>query len=148
MISRIVFIIISLFIVLPGCTTSHTLQPSSFIDLGNGIFQVPGSNLMWQKESSRLLNSKEKALEYVQNLNLGGYTDWRLPTPDEVLDLHNAIDFGISKEGDQGIYLRGNYWCALSADEIIAGSWQDGDSCEITRSYFTKIKGHVRAVRP
>lgn len=138
-----------LFLLLQGCaTTSTSTNSSDFVDLNNGIFQVSGSGLMWQKERSHLLESKEEALQYVESLELGGFNDWRLPNPDEVLELHNIIDFGKAKEGDQGIFLKGNYWCALNEEDIVAGSWQDGDSCEITREYFTKMKGYVRAVRP
>jgi hypothetical protein len=133
---------------LAGCAATGPQDAATFIDLHNGIFQAPGSDLMWQKERSPLFTSKEEAVDYVRDLRLGGYTDWRLPTPDEVLALHNVVDFGPAKEGDSDISLSGNYWCALTGDEIIAGSWQDGVSCELTRSYKPNFSGHVRAVRP
>lgn len=140
-------LVLGLLLFLQGCAATGPGY-IQFIDLGNGIFQVPGSELMWQKERSPLLNSKEEAVAYVKNLSLGGYTDWRLPTPEEVLALHHVVDFGRAKEGDADIFLSGNYWCALTGDEILAGSWQDGVSCELTRSYQPKTSGHVRAVRP
>ncbi|MBI5556289.1 MAG: DUF1566 domain-containing protein [Deltaproteobacteria bacterium] len=141
--------VVLLLSMLQGCAATSGKQGSStFIDLGNGIFQIPGSSLMWQKEKSPLLESGEEALQYVKNLDLGGYRDWRLPTPDEVLALHHVIDFGKAKEGDQGIHLKGDYWCEVAEDTIMAGSWQDKASCELTRFYTPNYKGYVRAVRP
>jgi len=140
--------LLGFLLLLTGCAATGTQGKTTFIDLHNGIFQVPGSNLMWQQERSPVFASKEEAVDYVKNLTLGGFTDWRLPTPDEVLALHNVVDFGKAKEGDSDIYLAGNYWCAVSGDEITAGSWQDGVACELTRSYKPNFSGHVRAVRP
>ncbi|TFG36753.1 MAG: DUF1566 domain-containing protein [Desulfobacterales bacterium] len=140
--------LLGFLLILPGCAATGTQSNTTFIDLNNGIFQVSGSDLMWQKERSPLFASKEEAVAYVKNLNLGGFTDWRLPTPDEVLSLHYVVDFGKAKEGDFGIFLAGNYWCVLNEDEIIAGSWQDGVTCELNRSYKSNFSGHVRAVRP
>ncbi|MCB2183325.1 MAG: DUF1566 domain-containing protein [Desulfobulbaceae bacterium] len=145
-------LILALFLftlMLQGCaTTSQKMQETTFKLVSNEIFQLPDSELMWQKERSQAFDSREKAMEYVQNLNLGGYTDWRLPTPEEVLQLHNFVDFGKSSDGDAGIILKGNYWCAYKGGEVVAGSWQDGDSCEIDRSYLPHFNGYVRAVRP
>lgn len=140
--------VLGFLLFLTACAATGPRSSTTFIDLNNGIFQVPGSELMWQKERSPLFTSKEEAVEYVENLTLGGFSDWRLPTPDEVLALHNIVDFGKAKEGDDDIFLKGNYWCVLTGDEIIAGSWQDGVSCELTRSYKPNLSGHVRAVRP
>jgi len=38
--------------------------------------------LMWEKETREM--SWYEAMEYAENLRLGGYDDWRLPTPEEL----------------------------------------------------------------
>ena len=40
-------------------------------------------DLMWEKESRKM--TWYEAMEYAENLRLGGYDDWRLPTPEELL---------------------------------------------------------------
>ncbi|MFI3258337.1 MAG: DUF1566 domain-containing protein, partial [Spirochaetales bacterium] len=48
------------------------------------------TGLMWQSNPSSEKMSFAQAVEYVENLTLGGYTDWRLPT---VTELFSISDF-------------------------------------------------------
>ena len=42
-------------------------------------------DLMWEKETREM--TWHKAMEYANNLRLGGYDDWRLPTLEEIRDV-------------------------------------------------------------
>ena len=55
-------------------------QSGAFTDNGNGTITDTATGLMWQKGSSSSDHTWEEALSYCERLNLGGYTDWRLPT--------------------------------------------------------------------
>lgn len=133
-----------LAIVLAGCLAKN----SNFIDHGNGIIQVASSPLMWQQGRSPSFTSWNDAKEYADKLELGGYSDWRLPTKEEFLDLYFAFDFGKAKAGKDTIELEGNYWSAENDGIGYTGAWKDGETCEISRAYKKSTKGYVRAVRP
>ncbi|MFN2369228.1 MAG: DUF1566 domain-containing protein, partial [Desulfurivibrionaceae bacterium] len=115
----------------------------------DGIIVVSSSPLMWQKHRSSLFSSREEADRYVEELELGGYTDWRLPTREELLDFYFVFDFGDADAGEYGIRIEGDYWSADKDGIGFSGGWKDdGEFCEITRGYQPAARGYVRAVRP
>ncbi len=54
-----------------------------FVDNGDGTVTDTRRQLMWQKDDNGEEVTFEGAQKYCQTLRLGGYTDWRLPEPDE-----------------------------------------------------------------
>ena len=116
--------------------------------LDDYVMRTSSSPLVWQKERGPLFTSWEKANEYVKNLDLGGYTDWRLPSREELLDLYFVFDYGSANARELGIVIEGNYWSAEKDGMGFSGGWKDGDICEISRIYQSASKGYVRAVRP
>jgi len=116
------------------------------VDLGNGIVQEKVSGRMWQKDKSKRFETLEEAEHYVANLRLGSYTDWRLPTIYELYDLHYLFD--LHKNGDVQMDLKGSYWSGKKDGEGMVGSWEVGDQCEPSRTYYKKKSGYVRAIRP
>jgi len=63
---------------------------NNFIDNGDGTITDQSTGLMWQKEDSAEGVFWEDALEYSENLELAGYTDWRLPNAKE---LQSIVDY-------------------------------------------------------
>ena len=63
---------------------------------GNGTVMDHSTKLMWQKDTAgdEVGDYKpmtwEEALAYCENLSLGGYTDWRLPT---LKELRSLVDY-------------------------------------------------------
>jgi len=57
------------------------------IDNGDDSITDPSTGLMWQKVASPDAKTWEEALSYCKNLNLGGYSDWRLPDITELISL-------------------------------------------------------------
>ena len=57
-----------------------------FIDNGDGTISDTSTDLLWQKDTIEVINW-ETALAYCSNLNLAGYTDWRLPNRLELLSI-------------------------------------------------------------
>lgn len=123
-----------------------TVPDDKVVDLGNGIIQEPVTGRMWQKERSQSFATYDEAREYAEQLELGGYTDWRLPTVYELYDLHYLFD--LKKGRGVAIKLEGNYWSGEKDGEGMVGSWEIGDQCEPERQYFGKNRGYVRVVRP
>lgn len=138
--------LISLFC--QGCVSPPASQikwegRARLMDLGNGICQQ-SNGLMWQVERTEVLSSSQEALAYVQDLSLGSYADWRLPTKDELFELCNIFELNLA--GDCPIKLKGSYW--LSNGDIQAGEWQVYSLCGGSDFQYLKTKsGRVRAVR-
>jgi tetratricopeptide (TPR) repeat protein len=62
---------------------------NDFVDNGDGTITDNRTGLMWQKSGSSRVKTWKRARTYVKRLNKGfaGYSDWRLPTIDELASL-------------------------------------------------------------
>lgn len=144
--SRILLVLPAvLFFSLQGCA-GHSSQQARLQNLGNGVCQDTVSGQMWQIEKSRMTTSLKDAEQYVHALNLGGYSDWRLPTVDELYDLNYFFD--LFQNGDCTLDRTGNYWSSEKDGEGKAGAWQISDQCDPERQYAPSTRGYIRAVRP
>ncbi|MDC7220794.1 MAG: DUF1566 domain-containing protein [Spirochaetales bacterium] len=59
----------------------------SYTDNGDGTVTDDNTGLMWQQTPPTDKMSYDEAIAYVEDLELGGYTDWRLPTIKESFSL-------------------------------------------------------------
>lgn len=139
-----IILLLTLSLFFSGCTMTKSISVSENGD----VMQVSSSQLMWQKERSPRFTSREKAENYANNLELGGYNDWRLPTKEELLNLSYAFDYGSASAKTLGIVIECNYWSANTDGLVSAGGLKDGDKCEIDRNFKPSNSGYVRAVRP
>ena len=81
-----------------GQTTSYTntqgedadfvCNPPSFTDNGDGTITDNVTKLMWQKVDGGEMTF-ENAVTYCNHLQLGGYSNWRLPTGIELFSINN-----------------------------------------------------------
>jgi len=60
---------------------------ATLVDNGNGTVTDTTTGLMWQKTTAPGFYNWQQALAYADTLNLAGYTDWRLPSRNEMLSL-------------------------------------------------------------
>jgi hypothetical protein len=63
--------------------------PFSFKENGDGTVNDLNTGLMWQQVPSSRGFSWKEAVEYCNELELGGYDDWRIPTLKELFALQN-----------------------------------------------------------
>ncbi|MFO7558104.1 MAG: DUF4388 domain-containing protein [Desulfobacterales bacterium] len=87
----------------------------------------------------------DAAKEYVENLNVGGYKDWRLPTPNDLIVILNAKS-SFPKTGAKWYWSSEAFWKGhYEFDRIVIprndNQWIKGEA-ELTEC------GAVRAVRP
>jgi hypothetical protein len=61
-----------------------------YADNGDGTVTDTSTVLMWQQQASSSTQTWEQALAYCEGLNLGGHTDWRLPT---IKELRSLVDY-------------------------------------------------------
>jgi hypothetical protein len=66
---------------------------NSFSDNRNGTITDSSTGLMWQQADSKQGMNWEGALKYAKELNLGRYSDWRLPNAKE---LQSIVDYNRS----------------------------------------------------
>jgi Protein of unknown function (DUF1566) len=67
--------------------------PNDLVDNGNGTITDKVTGLVWQKAGSPSEMKFDAAAKYVEELNsgrFGGYSDWRLPTMEELCSLLEA----------------------------------------------------------
>jgi hypothetical protein len=64
--------------------------PNDFVDNGDGTITDQATGLMWEKKGSEKEKSWYSAEKYVKKLNeekFAGYSDWRIPTIEELYSL-------------------------------------------------------------
>ena len=132
---------VSLFVASSGVADRGSLQ-----DLGNGICLDRGTGLMWQIGKSRRLADREEVNEYTAGLELGGYTDWRLPTTRELSDLLGLIAI-IGNQECRFPALGGTYWLVDPKKGMTPARLEMESFCRGDYSLVVKNKGYVRAVR-
>lgn len=73
-----------------GQDAQYTGLQSSYKDNGDGTVTDLNTGLMWQKTPDDQKHNFYDAFDYVDSLEIGGYTDWRLPTIKELYSLLNS----------------------------------------------------------
>jgi hypothetical protein len=58
-----------------------------------GVWTDPSTGLMWTAKDNGSDISWGKAVKYCQNLSLAGYSNWRLPSIDELQNIYDGSGF-------------------------------------------------------
>ena len=66
------------------CIAGGLVQTARSQGTGRGYWIDPASQLMWTAADNGVGVSASQAASYCRNLTLAGYTDWTLPTIDEL----------------------------------------------------------------
>lgn len=140
---------IGLILSLAACAGTGSDNSADVLTMsGDGVVHSERFNLMWQQNRSKLFSSATDAQHYVQNLRLGGYSDWRIPSKSESHNLFFSLDFGSSNAKDLGMKMDGSMWIVTEGGKLQSGAWDAGETCCITRTFLHDSRGRVRAVRP
>lgn len=97
---------------------------AGYIDNGNGTVTDTTTGLMWQQDTPDNYMTWKNALSYCENLDLGGYTDWRLPTIKELRSIvdysryNPAIDTTVFKDTFASFY-----WSNTTHSYYTSGAW-------------------------
>jgi hypothetical protein len=137
------------------------IQPS-YTDNGDGTVTDDNTGLMWQQVPHDGKLSYKAAVEYVENLELGGYTDWRLPTMKEsfslayldghleALDMENSVPYidtdYFSFTYDEMKAYTGSYWTSTVEDIWDDQGLESGDFNYAEKNYgFNWADGHLKS---
>jgi hypothetical protein len=71
-------------------------NPGSYTDNGDGTITDNVTALVWQESVAPGTYAQSDGIAYCKALNLGGFTDWRLPSLVELLSLVDPGTFGPS----------------------------------------------------
>jgi len=86
--------VIAVLMVLIACVgiafAGEIAREGRFIAYDNGTVLDTKMKLMWADKDNGSDINWEDAKSYCENYRGGGYTDWRMPTPDELAELYDA----------------------------------------------------------
>lgn len=132
-----------------GAPRAFTFIPGDPLDERTWIVVDPVAGLMWECANTAGRLTFDQALQYCENLTLGGFPDWRLPN---VRELQNITDYSRTRPAIDEDYFdceRGEYWSSTSFEDDPSQAWivdfQDGTTMRCGK---VEILGcFVRAVR-
>ncbi len=117
----------------------------SFKDNGNGTITDQNTGLMWQQIPNPEGMTWAQAKEYCEKLELGGHTDWRMPTLKELFSISNFeagwpyLDTKYFSLSSNGVTKDEQYW----ADNKYVGETVEGrDDAAFGVNHVT---GHIKA---
>ncbi|MCP4347149.1 MAG: DUF1566 domain-containing protein [Desulfobacterales bacterium] len=121
---------------------------NDYNDNGDGTITDHATGLMWQKSGSGNYMRHKKTQVYIQKLNserFAGYSDWRLPTTEELISLLEE------ERQSNGLYVdpvfKSQLWCWSSDKHSFGGDWGvDLCSGDVYRG-SVEGDGYVRVVR-
>jgi len=127
--------------------SSNTLAGGgSLQNLGNGICKDKVTGLEWQIDKSKRFSSFHDVKQYITGLQLGGFSDWRLPTTRESMELRGLI--AIQGNDDCGFpKLKSKYWLVDKKEGTVPARLELECFCRGDYDLLAKDKGYVRVVR-
>jgi len=128
-------------------STENSKTRNSYTDNGNGTVTDTSTGLMWQQDGSNHKNWKD-ALAYCEDLGLGDYTDWRLPTIKEIKSLvddsryNPAINITFFSSTVSSVY-----WSSTTNADDTNNAWGVNFYDGYDDYYYKSDSYYVRAVR-
>ena len=99
-------VMVAAILIGPFITAKYaTAEDSRFIAYDNGTVLDTSTNLMWAAKDNGGDITWEKAKSYCKNYRGGGYSDWRMPTQDELAGLYDNSKSYKATQGDYKVYL-------------------------------------------
>lgn len=95
----------------PGEDADYIINPPSLTNNGDGTITDNNTGLMWQKVDGGEMTF-ESAVTYCNNLTLGGYNDWRLPTSIELFSINNFNHLNPALDTSYFTKTQAQYWWA------------------------------------
>jgi hypothetical protein len=118
-----------------------------FIDNGDGTISDHKTGLMWQKSGDGKRRDWAEANQYGEELVFGGYSDWRLPSIDELFSIIDYSRYGpaIDPVFDCRSY---DYWSSSTCVDYPLDAWLVGFYSGLVGANFkTSYNAFVRCVR-
>jgi hypothetical protein len=141
--------VIGLFDSLNGEDFPEMASSGNYTDNGDGTVTDVSTGLMWQQDDSSESMNWEEALAYCDGLNLGGYTDWRLPNKKE---LRSLVDYSRYNPAINSTYFPNTntaswYWSSTTSASGTSLAWIMDFNGGYDSNDFRDDYSYARAVR-
>jgi len=103
------------------CMSSMMLYSGGLVDFGDGAIADSKTSLMWEKADSATGMSWDAALVSCAQRQTGGYTDWRLPTKNQLQSIITPASSGLWPSSFTAH--AGAYWTATTLNDTPASAW-------------------------
>jgi len=134
-----------------GEDSDYSCNPHSYTDLGNGVVKDNVTGLEWQQATAPGTYTWQQAIDYCNNLSLGGKDDWRLPT---IKELSTLVDSSIPYPGptiNTSYFpntVASDYWSSTTLADNTSYAWDVYFYSGHVYYYDKALNGgYVRAVR-
>jgi len=105
------------------------------------------TGLIWQDNSNIVKLNWNDGKDYCKNLNLGGYTNWRLPNIDELMSISDKTRY---KPAIKKIFKNNRndwYWTSTAFSGDLSSAWIVGFKNGYDASHDIMDKNFVRCVK-
>ena len=99
-------------------------SPMSFTAYGNGTVTDSTTGLIWQQTDDNTSRLWQPSIDYCNALTLGGSSNWRLPSIDELLSLIDTSSNPVIDPLFTGVDL--SYWSSTTWAEDFTKAWYVG----------------------
>ena len=96
----VLLILLSSLTVIAGAQSSTNDRGSPQATQLRGYWVDPSTGLMWAAKDNGKDVSWKGAMKYCRDLRLAGYSDWRLPSIDELQEIYDNSGFNTPHSGD------------------------------------------------
>ena len=105
---QVVLVLFFVATIVAGTQSSVQGQSPVQETLARGYWSDPSTGLMWTAKDNGRDVTWGKAVKYCQNLSLAGYSDWRLPSIDELQGIYDGTGFSAPHSQGSTIVLAGS----------------------------------------
>jgi hypothetical protein len=114
---KVIAVVLVLVVYAGFAFAGEKARDGCFIAYDNGTVLDTQTNLMWAERDNGSDIHWAKAKSYCENYRGGGYTDWRMPTQDELAGLYDSSIPYKKLNGYRLTKLITLSWCCLWASE-------------------------------
>jgi len=98
------------------------------VDRNKQVITDTSTGLMWERSPDSYQYNYNEALSLAKNSQLGGYTNWRLPTLRELSDICNLYNDGRDATlNSEFISMEGNFWTSITVISLLEEFFLDKD---------------------
>jgi hypothetical protein len=146
-----------------GQDAQHNGNQPSYALSGDGLTVTDNvTGLTWQKTPGSSYFSRQQAVDYCNALELGGYSDWRMPTLKELFSISDFsegwpyldstyFDLAATPVSKQEQYWASDYYVGVTVEGGSAAAFGVNHGTGHIKAYPASVSGpmgkHVRAVR-